>query len=97
MILDDRWPEADAIQSYAVVGRLADAARWVADGYRLIMGIANARQLGIRNEVAARVAVNPVAVESNRDDGPTKVAGGSRDEGYDVHAFAARASRLLDL
>jgi acetyltransferase EpsM len=57
-ILDDRWPDLGALEGHSVVGRLADAARLAAAGYRLITGIANARQLGIRNDVAARVAVS---------------------------------------
>jgi len=57
VVLDDRWPDVKALAGHDIVGRLADASHWAGEGYRLLMGIANARQLGIRNDIAARVAV----------------------------------------
>ena len=57
-VLDDQHPgglrETDG---YPVVGRLDAARELAAAGSRLVLGIANSRQLGIRGEIAARLAL----------------------------------------
>jgi sugar O-acyltransferase (sialic acid O-acetyltransferase NeuD family) len=58
VVLDDLHPSGPTeVKGRPVVGRLEAAHKFFGEGYRLALGIANSRQLGIRNDLAARLGL----------------------------------------
>jgi sugar O-acyltransferase (sialic acid O-acetyltransferase NeuD family) len=58
VVLDDAHPNGPtSLEGWPVVGPLALASALSGAGARVAMGIANSRQLGLRNDVAARLAL----------------------------------------
>lgn len=58
VVLDDRYPDGlREVEGCPVVGRLEAARQRVAAGGKAALGIANSRQLGIRGDIAAKLAL----------------------------------------
>lgn len=57
-VLDDRWPDVPAeFMGHPVAGKLEKARELAGRGLRVALGIASVKPVGIRNDVAARLAL----------------------------------------